>query len=836
MVLQNELAELEEVRNLKRVYTELAVFFDEVVVKNQKYKLPPEPPPPPPPPPVGENGPPAPPQQVTFEEYALQLVDERKKYEAREAELVELVSGCINTRTQVCGLPSSQAPDPWMSLSGPCRGYETRSTREYDYCSYWDVDVSPDAADWELKIELLKAGPVCKSEAGRLLSCSSNSSRTQRAGVWEIMYWLREDRSFCSSQFFRSRFTPTESTAEGCREELLHRNNTCYLTCDTCASTCTSPIARTLVNVVRCTFGLPVVGINAAVRASDAGVEMLYRHGAVRTKERRPRPEGMYPEVHNVLINNDITYPRVPYNAISCRKPHHESTFGRYVPNLDEDGNPTKREGFHVGCLTDADCHSKCGQHPIHGMSFVCTKNIDFYSYTSSDNWQSHWIVDPGADEFNVQNTNLTAEWLGTCTDIRYDYQHEGCAQAGASAPVMGIVGCSAVWQGWSLWFCGAQVERTQPDFRDATIPLSGLGYPRTLVPANTINGLQQPEISCGEPLVCRHMCRNMAKSARPGKLGQPLGCAVCERTLAENQTTQSATMCHTHATHSCTTALCPNDVITVITDAVDALRTDIYTTLRLFLTCFGPGGPVACVCNIMMLMKPAWINNLPTEEMKCKAGDVFGLIVDQITELILEWASWVANKLAEIIEPVLCGLTWGGYCDIPDFCWSLQKNVYGRCSAGTGQDALNFLLGCSYRNNFVPASKRCFFERQRQVCLSGDSGKYTRYQKLFTAPTKNELEDEFKQIVGDTFEVRHNALPLPKNGPDSPRQTARRPSRLRSSRRSTSCRKRAPTTCSRTRPRICATAVSSIRCLLTRCEPQLASRSRSQGPLVHRV
>ena len=58
-------------------------------------------------------------------------------------------------------------------------------------------------------------------------------------------------------------------------------------------------------------------------------------------------------------------------------------------------------------------------------------------------------------------------------------------------------------------------------------------------------------------------------------------------------------------------------------------------------------------MCNVLILMKPAWIDNLPTEQMKCKGGDVFGLIVDQITELILEWASWVANKLMDIIEPV---------------------------------------------------------------------------------------------------------------------------------------------------------------------------------------
>lgn len=31
-----------------------------------------------------------------------------------------------------------QAPNPWLALNDvPCRGYETKSTREYDFCGYW---------------------------------------------------------------------------------------------------------------------------------------------------------------------------------------------------------------------------------------------------------------------------------------------------------------------------------------------------------------------------------------------------------------------------------------------------------------------------------------------------------------------------------------------------------------------------------------------------------------------------------------------------------------------------------------------------------------------------
>lgn len=52
-----------------------------------------------------------------------------------------------------------------------------------------------------------EAGPTCLSQQNKLLVCSSNSTRTQRAGVYEILYWTREDRTMCDSSFFRNRVT-----------------------------------------------------------------------------------------------------------------------------------------------------------------------------------------------------------------------------------------------------------------------------------------------------------------------------------------------------------------------------------------------------------------------------------------------------------------------------------------------------------------------------------------------------------------------------------------------------------------------------------------------------
>lgn len=56
----------------------------------------------------------------------------------RETQLVEEVNGCFGTRTRACGLPANRAPFPWEALNGgKCRGYDTLSTLEYDYCGYW---------------------------------------------------------------------------------------------------------------------------------------------------------------------------------------------------------------------------------------------------------------------------------------------------------------------------------------------------------------------------------------------------------------------------------------------------------------------------------------------------------------------------------------------------------------------------------------------------------------------------------------------------------------------------------------------------------------------------
>lgn len=139
--------------------------------------LSPKPSPPPPPPPVAElvgawapRHPPAPPETVGGRALVARYEGNLLDLEAREDELVLELNDCFvrdRAAGTVCGLNSNeapralqpalglarappctrpslhasrapslgQAPHPWMALDGvKCRGYDTLSTREGDYC------------------------------------------------------------------------------------------------------------------------------------------------------------------------------------------------------------------------------------------------------------------------------------------------------------------------------------------------------------------------------------------------------------------------------------------------------------------------------------------------------------------------------------------------------------------------------------------------------------------------------------------------------------------------------------------------------------------------------
>ena len=149
----------------------------------------------------------APPTPPSNEARLQSFEDLLGRLKAKEAALVTKIRGCVvGTRTRTCGLSSIEGPNPWLSENGaPCRGYSTLSARSQDFCGYWDAPYNPNAADASEKKDLLQAGPWCLDDDGDVLRCASGAQRTQRAGIWEMQYWLRNDRRMCESKFFRSR-------------------------------------------------------------------------------------------------------------------------------------------------------------------------------------------------------------------------------------------------------------------------------------------------------------------------------------------------------------------------------------------------------------------------------------------------------------------------------------------------------------------------------------------------------------------------------------------------------------------------------------------------------
>ena len=67
----------------------------------------------------------------------------------------------------------------------------------------------------------LEVGPYCVDEANETVYCSPDATRTQRAGVFDIEYMARSDRTYCELQFSRERLAP-ESGADiaACRANL----------------------------------------------------------------------------------------------------------------------------------------------------------------------------------------------------------------------------------------------------------------------------------------------------------------------------------------------------------------------------------------------------------------------------------------------------------------------------------------------------------------------------------------------------------------------------------------------------------------------------------------
>lgn len=86
----------------------------------------------------------------------------------------------------------------------------------------------------------------------------------------------------------------------------------------------------------------------------------------------------------------------------------------------------------------------------------------------------------------------------------------------------------------------------------------------------------------------------------------------------------------------------------------LEAFGHDVEQALKISGICFSRG-VAGCVCAVMMMIKPAWIDGLKgsdaesTAMKKCKAGDPWDILMVLVTDEILKWLSAGVNWCARL-------------------------------------------------------------------------------------------------------------------------------------------------------------------------------------------
>ena len=284
----------------------------------------------------------------------------------------------------------------------------------------------------------------------------------------------------------------------------------------------------------------------------------------------------------------------------------------------------------------------------------------------------------------------------------------------------------------WVRAYCGARIDRTGPDFLQVSISSESLVYPRTLVAANTIGGAAQRSVECYDETDCVNKCDRFRRIARSGGLPEPAGCSLCS-------------------------PLCPSNFATTVTKTISALTQDIANAVRIASKCMGDSGFGGCICNIFVMLKPAWIDVLPSPQERCAGGNIFGLLASKILELALTSVEDSLNGF--LIDPINSAsravVSWIPFVgnnapQIPRACLTGYWKPGGQCFLGDADMAAYF--GC-HGTDRAAAHKMCFWARQKSICMGSD-GAYERYKSLFTAPSGDELESRYRSIAGDSFNV----------------------------------------------------------------------------------
>jgi hypothetical protein len=177
------------------------------------------------------------------------------------------------------------------------------------------------------------------------------------------------------------------------------------------------------------------------------------------------------------------------------------------------------------------------------------------------------------------------------------------------------------------------------------------------------------------------------------------------------------------------------------------------------------------------MLLKPAWIDNLPNELQECSAPDILMMILDKVAVALLGLVENMVNsafidpinKLLKPIKEVKIGKKFGpwkfGIVKIPGFGFEFKPFDFIKlmkrlcipykdikdCRSEQDLAELAALLGCSWDDKQL--WKRCYYERVKSICLADDE-MVNGYKDLFQPASEDALQAEYAAIVGDSFDV----------------------------------------------------------------------------------
>lgn len=321
--------------------------------------------------------------------------------------------------------------------------------------------------------------------------------------------WLRPDRTYCASRFFRDLVLEDGSVGEAaCRANISSRNASCNVElCEPCQSQCTYPTAKAVANVLKCTVAREQLAFTHCLHVSDAGQLARASHGAIRGDSFIAVPEKLAAHAYRICHWNPQGY--IQRDSLSCRYEHRNSPEGRFTPGFDaRSGNPIARDGFVVTCKHNSDCYSRCHAHPLTGDRYQCQTRYKLYDVanTSSDGEISLVDLEEGSGKQfdpDPHEQAVTGE-RGICVDVDSSY-NQGCPDKTPSYVMDGIVGCMD--KRVSMFLCGLELNIADGDSSTASIEGNFLYMPARVLVAEGEDldgdGRPTPAITCSDPIDC---------------------------------------------------------------------------------------------------------------------------------------------------------------------------------------------------------------------------------------------------------------------------------------------------------------------------------------------